>query len=96
MPDSTILWQVVGFLIVVVGAAIWVRSSVAKVRCTETERLAAVRKEALEDLRGKVSELEKTVERQQGQIDMLRTMKTGEIIDGVVDGLKPFVTEAKT
>ena len=78
---------VIMFAAVVAGASVYIRSAVRKEHHGEVEDLAETRGKVIDDLRDKVNHLEELLANQQGQIDMLRAMKTQEIIDGVVDGI---------
>ena len=78
---------VVMFSAVVAAAAVYIRSAVRKEHHGEVEDLADTRGKVIDDLRDKVNKLEELVLNQQGQIDMLRAMKTQEIVDGVVEGI---------
>ena len=87
--------QVAGFTItlvlfigVVFGGWAYYNSEQRKVHTSESDKLAITRGKRIEDLEDHIARLEKSVQNQQGQIDMLRAMKTEEIIEGVVKGLK--------
>jgi membrane protein implicated in regulation of membrane protease activity len=72
---------------VIVAASIYIRSAIRKEHHDEVEDLAETRGKVIQDLRDKVARLEEQVQNQQGQIDMLREMKTQEIVEGVVEGI---------
>lgn len=78
----------VAFAAVIGAAVVVIISAVRKQSTEELKGLAETRGKTIDDLQSKVEQLERTVQNQQGQIDMLRQMKTQEIIEGVVQGIK--------
>lgn len=91
------------FIGVVFGGWAYYNSEQRKVHTSESDKLAVTRGKRIEDLEDQIErneqrhtqqldEMNKQIQHQQGQIDMLRAMKTEEIIEGVVKGLKGRAT----
>jgi hypothetical protein len=87
--------QAAGFMITVVlfvglvfGGWAYYNSERAKVHVAESDDLVKTRGQKIDDLQEEITELNAKLDNQQGQIDMLRKLKTEEIIDGVIKGLK--------
>ena len=77
----------IAFAGILAAASVYIRSGIRKEHHEEVEDLAETRGKVIQDLREKVDRLEELIANQQGQIDMLRAMKTQEIVDGVVKGI---------
>ena len=75
------------FLGVIFGGYAYYNSEVRKIHTSESDNLAATRGQKIDDLEAEIEAMKQKLQNQQGQIDMLRQMKTQEIVDGVVEGI---------
>lgn len=90
MSDTArLIIELIGFGVLVIAGAVWLRSALAKQRHEELSELAATRGDRIRDLESHVTRLQEQVSGLQGQIDMLRALKTAEIAEGVVELLAP-------
>lgn len=90
------------FVGLVFGGWAYYNSERAKVHTAESDDLVKTRGQKIDDLKkeiadikakgeSEIADLREIIQNQQGQIDMLRKLKTQEIIDGVVAGGIPAV-----
>lgn len=91
-------------MLIILGGYAYYSSEKRKVHTAESDKLADTRGKRIEDLEHQIernevkhaesiAEMDAKIQHQQGQIDMLRAMKTQEIIDGVVTRGIPAVIE---
>ena len=92
------------FLGVVFGGFAYYNSSQRKVHTAESDSLVRTRGQRIDDLEDELERVKaanaasekallERIQNQQGQIDMLREMKTEEIIVGVREGLKDEIKD---
>lgn len=86
--------EIIAFTVLVVGGVVWLRSDLTKERCKEAQELADTRGDRIQDLENHQKRMEIEIAELRGQVDMLRQLKTSEIIDGVVGGIIPFLQPA--
>ena len=89
--DIRFVLELLGFLAVVVGGLVWLRSEISKQRCAETQELADTRGDRIHDLEEHQKRMEIEIAELRGQVEMLRQLKTSEIVSGVVEGIIPFL-----
>ena len=80
--------------LVLLGAAaayIWLRSAITRQRTVETEGLVELRGHHIHDLQEQITELQRQINFLEGQIDLIQKMRTLEIVEGVVEGIIPFL-----
>lgn len=66
-------------------------SQYRRTNCEEAQELAETRGDRIKDLEDHMRRQDLRIAELQGQIDMLRKLKTNEIVDGVVEVLLPFL-----
>jgi hypothetical protein len=81
-------------VLAVIAGAIWLRSTVVRQRSVESEGLINLRGERIHDLEVQVEELTRQIGILRGELNMLQKMKTLEIVEGVVEGIIPFLHPA--
>lgn len=85
--------EVVGLIILIAVGVAWLRSRLAQQNCLEAAKLADTRGERIEDLEAHVKRQDLAIAELRGQIEMLRRLKVEEIVEGVVEGIVPFLSQ---
>jgi phage shock protein A len=89
------LWQISVIVAAIAGAAVWLRSQLAKQRTQELVGLVDTRGKTISDLRKEVSEVQAEMAEMRGEMKFLRELKTTEIAEAtaakVVEDLLPFL-----
>jgi hypothetical protein len=102
MPSLNEVVQIAGYFGLAAAAIVYLKSNVQKSKSNESLALAELRGERIDDLEKHIARIEtdmaaqkaemlKQIAHLQGQVDAVRGLKTAEIIDGVLVGLKPFL-----
>lgn len=86
-----IAFDIILIVLAVIAAGIWLRSSVVRQNAVESEGLINLRGQRITDLQDQVNELTRQIDILRGEINMLQKMKTLEIVEGVVEGIIPFL-----
>lgn len=76
------------FVVAVVGAAVWLKSSLVKQRHEELENLAQTRGDRVADLETRVEELQREVSRLSAKYEVLEQLKAEDIAQAVVTKLR--------
>lgn len=88
MPLDINLLELVTFFVMVAGAAIWLKSTLAKQRHEELEELADTRGHRIQDLEKQVINLQEKVTHLEGRFQALQDLKVEAIANHVVEKLK--------
>lgn len=95
LRDAHLIWEAALVIATVIGAAVWLRSSLVKQGHAELLELAETRGERIEDLQAEIDELRKEMHEMRGEMKFLHEMKTKEIASAaareVVIQLRPFL-----
>lgn len=82
--DPGALVNLAGFAVVVLAAAVWLKSTIVKQRHEELEQLAETRGERIRDQDEKIARLEEAVAELRGQVQAMQALKASQIADEVV------------
>lgn len=93
--DITILLNSLVFAGIIAVAVVYLRSQVQRQAHREVEDLAETRGNRITDLQTEITEMKTVLDRMQGQIDGLYSLKTEEIIEGVNHGIRNLVIELR-
>lgn len=89
-----VLVEIVAFVVTVVLAALWLRSSIARQRTTELANLAETRGYVIDDLRTELQQLRGEVAELKGALQSLEALKVQEMADRAVEAIIPFLLTA--
>jgi TolA-binding protein len=90
MPLAEV-WQVILVVAAVVGAAVYVTSTLVRQRHEELEKLAETRGNRIEDLEKKVDEQNRRIAALEGQMQAIQSIKAQEIAVEVVRLMREHV-----
>jgi len=83
-----VLFTVVGFGFVVVGAAIYLKSTIQRTNNEELMALADTRGERIDDLEKELHEMREEMSEMRGKMKLLESLKAEEIAQRVVELIK--------
>lgn len=92
--EWNIVFQAIISAVMVVAAAVWLKSSLVKQRHQELENLAATRGERVGDLEARIEELRSKVAALRSEVDALYKLKAVEIGTVAGDRVVEAVVEA--
>jgi len=84
-PWIQILFTVIGFAVVVFGAAVYLKSETQRSNNQELKDLVDTRGEKIDDLRIEMKEMRREMDEMRGQMKLLQSLKAEEIAQRVVE-----------
>ena len=85
MIDTTAIIQLVGFVVSVAAAAVWLKSALVKQRHEELESLAETRGRRIEDLKAQVDRQGAEIDQLRSKIKAVEDLLTSAIADRVAN-----------
>ena len=84
-PWIQVIFTVLGFALVVFGAAIYLKSTVRRTNNEELAALVDTRGEKIDDLTREMSDMRRQMDEMRGEMKLLKEMKAEEIAQRVVE-----------
>lgn len=92
MENVNLLIQAVVSLVGAAAAYFVLRTKVHKDATIEADRLLSLRADRIADLEAEVDNLSTRMSKMEAELDAVRKMQTTRIIEGVVEGIIPFLS----